>query len=132
MLRSQALLSRTLQGSSDGGEDVRAGIVVGTAYLTIDEALIEAGKTQRRPGLHVDGIGPDGSSGGWGGGGGGWGTNGMIVAASVAGCNVYTGEFQGWPGANGDCSHLAAQCHDEPQPGIDDLLPEGWEPDPFA
>src|SRR5579864_3670693 len=64
---------------------------VGTAYLTIDEALVQPGETQRRPGLHVDGIGPEGKEGGWG-GGGGWGTNGMIVAASVAGCNVYRGD----------------------------------------
>ncbi|MEB3330794.1 MAG: hypothetical protein VKQ33_16335, partial [Candidatus Sericytochromatia bacterium] len=81
----------------------------GVAYLTIDEALIQAGETQRRPGLHVDGIGPDGREGGWG-GGGGWGTNGMIVAASVACCNVFAGDFQGYPGPNGDCAHLADEC----------------------
>jgi hypothetical protein len=86
---------------------------VGTAYLTIDEALVEEGQTQRRPGLHVDGIDEKGSSGGWGGGGGGWGTNGMIVAASVAGCNVYAGDFDGWPQPNGDCSHLAEQCNEK-------------------
>lgn len=85
---------------------------VGTAYLTIDEALVLPGETQRRPGLHVDGIGPDGKEGGWG-GGGGWGTNGMIVAASVAGCNVYAGDFQGYPGPNGDCSHLKDECNDK-------------------
>lgn len=83
---------------------------VGTAYLTIDESLVEGGETQRRPGLHVDGIGPEGKEGGWG-GGGGWGTNGMIVAASVAGCNVYAGNFNGYPGANGDCSHLKDECN---------------------
>lgn len=83
---------------------------IGTAYLTIDETMVEKGDTQRRPGLHVDGIGSDGSSGGWGGGGGGWGTNGMIVAASVAGCHVYLGDFDGWPAPNGDCTHLTAQC----------------------
>lgn len=87
---------------------------IGTAYLTIDEALVGVGDTQRRPGLHVDGIDERGSSGGWGGGGGGWGTNGMIVAASVAGCTVYTGEFDGWPAPNGDCTHLANQCEDKP------------------
>jgi hypothetical protein len=85
---------------------------VGVAYLTIDEAVVGAGETQRRPGLHVDGIGADGSSGGWGGGGGGWGTNGMIVATDVAGCNVYVGDFDGWPQSNGDCAHLATQCKD--------------------
>lgn len=82
---------------------------VGTAYLTIDEALVKKEETQRRPGLHVDGIGPEGKEGGWG-GGGGWGTNGMIVAASVAGCHVYTGDFDGYPGPNGDCAHLADEC----------------------
>ncbi len=82
---------------------------IGTAYLTIDEALVETGETQRRPGLHVDGVGPSGDAGGWG-GGGGWGSNGMIVAASVAGCNVYAGDFDGWPAPNGDCTHLKDEC----------------------
>lgn len=54
----------------------------GVAYLTIDEAMVKAGETHRRPGLHVDGIGPSPETiyGGWGGGGtpfiGSWGGGG--------------------------------------------------------
>ncbi|MFA5935752.1 MAG: hypothetical protein WC787_02790 [Patescibacteria group bacterium] len=79
----------------------------GVAYLTIDEAEVEAGETHRRPGLHVDGIGPDGRAGGWG---GGWGAKGMIIASSHLGCRAYSQEFRGWPKPNGDCAHLAEQC----------------------
>ena len=64
----------------------------GTAYITIDEAHIRAGETHRRPGLHVDGVGPDGKAGGWGGGGGSWGAQGMLVAASVMGCRGWNKE----------------------------------------
>src|ERR1700722_5585694 len=53
----------------------------GVAYLTIDEALVKIGETHRRPGLHVDGIGPDGKIAGWG-GGGGWGSAGMFLASN--------------------------------------------------
>lgn len=43
----------------------------GVAYLTIDEAVVQAGTTHRRPGLHVDGWRDDSeglecSGGGWG------------------------------------------------------------------
>lgn len=86
----------------------------GVAYLTIDEAEVEAGTTHRRPGLHVDGIGPDHRPASWGGGGGGtWGNSGMLVAASHYGCRGWDQIFQGEPGANGDCSHLANQCQPE-------------------
>jgi len=85
----------------------------GTAYITIDEAQVSANTTQRRPGLHVDGVGPDGKAGGWGGGGGGWGAQGMLVAASVVGCRGWNKEFDGFPKPNGDCSHLQDQCNDQ-------------------
>lgn len=81
----------------------------GVGYLTIDEAVVGAGETHRRPGLHVDGIGPDGRAAAWG-GGGGYAGNGMLVAASVEGCRGWVGEFRGYPGNNGDCAHLAEQC----------------------
>lgn len=80
----------------------------GTAYLTIDEALVKAGETHRRPGLHVDGIGPEGKEAAYG-GGGGYGSWGMITAASVAGCNAFVGDFEGYPGSNGDCTHLGPE-----------------------
>jgi hypothetical protein len=60
-------------------------VKTGTAYLTIDEALVLAGETHRRPGLHVDGIGPDGKEAGCG-GGGNYGASGMLIAASALGC----------------------------------------------
>jgi hypothetical protein len=83
------------------------------AYLTIDEALVPAGETHRRPGLHVDGVGPDGFAGGWGGGGGGWGKQGMVVAASHTGSHAWEQEFHGDPGFNGDCAHLRNECRED-------------------
>jgi hypothetical protein len=85
----------------------------GTAYLTVDEAVVRAGETHRRPGMHVDGVGA------WGGGGGGWARNGMLVASSRLGCRGWHQDFSGAPGDNGDCSHLADQCAAETlfQPG---------------
>jgi hypothetical protein len=87
----------------------RAPVREGIAYLTIDEALVRKGETHRRPGLHVDGIGPDGEPGGWG-GGGGWAKKGMLVVASHAGSVGWHQEFDGEPAPNGDCSHLSGQC----------------------
>jgi hypothetical protein len=75
----------------------------GTAYLTIAEAIVKAGEPHRRPGMHVDGCGV------WG-GGGVWSKRGMLVASSRVGCRGWHQEFDGAPGKNGDCSHLAEQC----------------------
>ncbi len=89
-----------------------APIQEGVGYITVDEAEVEPEETHRRPGLHVDGVGPTGGIGGWGGGGtgpgpgGSWGTGGMVVTASHTGCVAYPGEFQGRIGPNGDCEHL--------------------------
>lgn len=80
----------------------------GTGYITIDEAVVPAGQTHRRPGLHVDG----GVGRGWGGGGGGWGKAGMIVAASHLGCVAWNQHFDGSAGDDGECEHLAQQCCD--------------------
>lgn len=88
-------------------------LVTGVGYLTIDEAEVAAGETHRRPGLHVDGVGPDGDVGGWGGGGGAWSSCGMIVAASHDGCQAWRQNFEGSPGRDGDCSHLASQLEDD-------------------
>lgn len=79
----------------------------GVAYLTIDEAFVPAGETHRRPGLHVDGIGPDGREAAWG-GGGGYGAQGMLLASSVMGCVGWNQSVLGYPGPNGDCAHLAS------------------------
>jgi len=84
-------------------------------YLTIDEKLILAGKTQRRSGLHVDGV-YNGTTGSWGGGGGGsWGSagNGMLTIASVAGCKAYNQTFEGRFGKDGECESLASQCQED-------------------
>lgn len=83
----------------------------GVAYLTIDERIVPAGRTHRRPGLHVDGIGPDGKRAAYGGGGGFWGKHGMLVAASRVGCRGWTHEFIGEPGPNGDCEHLRGELN---------------------
>lgn len=91
----------------------RSSVKDGIAYLTIDEAEVKAGECHRRPGLHVDGVGPDGYVGGWGGGGGSWGRNGMIVAASHVGCRGWAQVFAGAPGPDGDCSHLSQQARAE-------------------
>ncbi len=82
---------------------------IGIGYLTIDETVVRAGETHRRPGLHVDGVGPDGRAGGWG-GGGGWSKSGMTMASSHVGCRVFAQEFHGEPGPNGDCAHLADEA----------------------
>lgn len=81
----------------------------GIGYLTIDEALVRSGETHRRPGIHVDGVGPNGDIGGWGGGGGYAGTYGMKMVSSHTGCRAWDQEFTGAPGPDGDCSHLVEQ-----------------------
>lgn len=79
-------------------------VKTGTAYLTVDEAVVQAGQTHRRPGMHVDGLG------GWGGGGGGWARNGMLFASNRIGCRGWAQVFDGEPDLNGGCEHLAEQC----------------------
>lgn len=79
-------------------------------YLTIDEKVVNGGRTHRRPGLHVDGwYGMNGSGGSWG-GGGAWAKNGMLTTSDFAGCRAWNQMFEGEPGPEGDCSHLASQC----------------------
>lgn len=94
----------------------------GTGYLTVDEVLVEAGTTHRRPGIHVDGVGPDDdlhrSFGGmaiwgpssWAPPGEGEFAGGMVVASSHMGCRAWNQEFAGYPGPDGECAHLAEQC----------------------
>lgn len=77
----------------------------GVGYLTLDEALVRAGETHRRPGLHVDGIGTDGQAGGWG-AGGGYGASGMTMVSSHVGCVAWNQAFGGHPKPDGDCAHL--------------------------
>lgn len=79
-------------------------------YLTVDEKIVEPGKTHRRAGLHVDGV-YKGKGGGWG-GGGGWGPkgNGMLTVSSIAGCRAYNQAFNGEIGNEGEAEHLRSQC----------------------
>lgn len=94
----------------------------GEAYLTVDEKVVTAGMSQRRPLPHVDGCFHQiGDKMSWGGGGGGWlhycndvgassiGRMAVIVAASVAGCKAWRGKFQGRPAKDGDLSHITDQ-----------------------
>lgn len=74
----------------------------GVGYLTIDEALVRAGETHRRPGLHVDGFGAYG-------GGGGYAANGMFLASTHEGCVGYAQSYEGEPGMDGDCEHLRSE-----------------------
>lgn len=103
----------------------------GTAYLTVDEKIIKAGMSQRRPQPHVDGcFRQTGDQMNWGGGGsGGWlhycndvgaspvGRMAVIVAASVAGCRAWKGILNGRPAKDGDLSHISDQL------GVGEVLP---------
>ena len=93
-----------------------AGITEGKAFMTVDEKVVQAGQTQRRPFPHVDGqFIPELKR--WGhGGGGGWNhycnhlpiaRMPVIVAASVEGCKAWLGEFEAEPKNNGDLSHIS-------------------------
>ena len=95
-----------------------AGAVSGIAHMTVDEKVVEAGMSQRRPKPHVDGCFMPA--------GGYWGHTPspgwlhtcndintgkiarmpVIVAASVSGCRAWRGIFEGQPKSDGDLSHL--------------------------
>lgn len=95
-----------------------ANATVGKAWMTVDEKIVTAGNSQRRPGPHVDGKYLEHMKR-WGhGGGGGWNhsCNGVpldrmpiIVAASVEGCRAWRGQFDAQPDSGGDLSHIADQ-----------------------
>lgn len=93
-----------------------AGALHGKAHMTVDEKIVKAGMSQRRPKPHVDGCFiPEKSR--WG-GGGGWlhycndvgssdvGRMAVIVAASKAGCRAWKGMFDAKPKPDGDLSHI--------------------------
>jgi hypothetical protein len=101
----------------------------GVAYLTIDEKVVEEGKTQRQRGLHVDGIGADGQldtgiwaihsyrnfvASMWQEGAQKWqhsasGIGGMITVSNPAGCRAWYKDFEGKIDNNGDCEALRAK-----------------------
>lgn len=94
-----------------------AEVVRGTCHMTVDEKVIDAGASQRRPRPHVDGCYiPEKAY--WG--HGGWnhycnnagtkqGRMPVIVAASEIGCKVWTGMFEGEPKSDGDLCHIVSQ-----------------------
>lgn len=107
-----------------------AGAVSGTAHMTVDEIIVPAGRSQRRPKPHVDGCFIPGKPhpyvkdaiGNWGGGPTpGWlhycndigrgpiARMAVIVAASVPGCRAWRGVFDGMPADDGDLSHINDQ-----------------------
>jgi hypothetical protein len=88
----------------------------GIAHMTVDEKIIQAGMSQRRPKPHVDGcfmpLQQSWVQGGW--------THGwlhycnnipfqrmsVIVVSNPQGCRVWEGKFEGEPKNDGDLSHL--------------------------
>lgn len=122
-----------------------AGANEGMAHMTVDEKIVEAGMSQRRPRPHVDGrfitpsepvyasVAPSSGGGFWGhGGSSGWahycnnipggrlGRMAVIVAASASGCRAWRGTFQGEPRDDGDLTHIIEQL------GIGEVLPANW------
>lgn len=103
-----------------------AGATTGIAHMTVDEKIIPAGMSQRRPRPHIDGcFMPE--AGYWGHGPSpGWlhycnhvpvARMPIIVAASVSGCRAWRGEFDAQPTDSGDLSHIADQL------GAGEVLP---------
>lgn len=91
-----------------------AGALVGKAYMTVDEKIVLAGQSQRRPKPHVDGLYLEHYRD-WRHGGGGWNHScnavpmdrmSVIVASSATGCKAWRGDFDGIPREDGDLSHL--------------------------
>ncbi len=133
------------EGFEDYAKPVRAllraaGATAGIAHMTVDEKIVAAGLSQRRPKPHVDGVFiPDRlhrngkTMGDWG-GGGGWnhscndiGTGPVrrmpvIVAASAVGCRVWRGLFDAAPADDGDLSHLALDDGEVVPAGVGYLL----------
>lgn len=89
------------------------GVRAGVGYLTIDEAWVPAGETQRRPGLHVDGA----HGAAYGGGPSPYAYQGALIVSSDGACAVF-GQCDD-PGDAGDCSHI--------HPGKGQRL-EAWAP----
>lgn len=96
-----------------------AGAFSGVAHMTVDEKVVVAGVSQRRPKPHVDGCFEPRAMGWSHGGGSGWlhtcnniplenyKRMSVIVASNVVGCRAWRGEFDGIPKSDGDLSHLS-------------------------
>jgi hypothetical protein len=100
----------------------------GPLYIMIDQGVVRAGVSHRRPGVHIDGYwnpavrahGGTGSHIGKSAHGGGrhlsgadsWANadyvehEGLLLASSVQAARAFEGEFTGQPGVGGDCAHI--------------------------
>lgn len=108
-----------------------AGALAGIAHMTVDEKVVMAGMSQRRPRPHVDGCFVP-QAGSWSHPVPGWlhhcndiargpiSRMAVIVAASVPGCRAWRGQFDGEPDQNGDLSHIAGQLNSG------DILPANY------
>ena len=92
-----------------------ANIQAAEVYMTVDEKLVTAGRSQRRPGAHVEGAWVPATRN-WCGQGAcpaGWKQYAhrmaTVVASSAPGCIVYEGEFRGSPKDGGDLEHIRDQ-----------------------
>lgn len=94
-----------------------AGARAGLAHMTVDEKIVRAGMSQRRPKPHVDGRFNQEAMR-WGHPAPPWlhycnhlpvARMAIIVAASVQGCRAWRGQFDGAPAEDGDLSHIAGQ-----------------------
>lgn len=98
----------------------------GPIYLMVDQGIVKANTSHRRPGLHVDGywnplLRAHGGSGGhvgcWD--GGGWATcdfshpEALILASDVSSCRAMVGSWDGTPSDGGDCSHISTTGMEE-------------------
>lgn len=103
-----------------------AGAILGTAHMTVDEKVVPAGMSQRRPHPHVDGCFMPASTR--------WSHDPswlhycnhvpvarmpVIVASSAPGCRAWRGMFEGEPRDDGDLSHIAGKL------GNGEVLPAG-------
>lgn len=94
----------------------------GPIYLMVDQKVVKAGVTHRRPGMHIDGYwipAKQCHGDGWGHSpshkvhghsthctSGDWPNESIILASNVAACKGLVGEYSGAIGKGGDCSHL--------------------------
>jgi hypothetical protein len=93
----------------------------GPIYLMVDQGVVRANASHRRPGAHIDGywIAAKGRHGGGGGHAGKWqnpspgwsqcdfsAPEALILASDVSASRALIGEFYEMPGEGGDCSMM--------------------------
>ena len=109
-----------------------AGATKGLAHMTVDEKIVLAGASQRRPKPHVDGcfmpaMGIWGHDNRWNHycnniAGEAIARMPVIVAASAPGCRAWRGEFIADPANDGDLSHLPLDAGEILQANVGYLL----------